>query len=117
MGIEAATGHVRLEKIKRPGGVFWYDLQPLGQDSDGTWLHGPAGSPWGAPHDRGALSVPVVVLLAADRPWVAWWVNDPADQRYERGRRRPCPGHGRTVSGALISGCSIVVEDGGSEAP
>jgi predicted RNA-binding protein associated with RNAse of E/G family len=24
-----------------------------------------------------------VLLLAADRPWVAWWVGDPADQRLE----------------------------------
>jgi predicted RNA-binding protein associated with RNAse of E/G family len=24
-----------------------------------------------------------VVLIAADRPWVAWWVGDPADRRLE----------------------------------
>jgi predicted RNA-binding protein associated with RNAse of E/G family len=24
-----------------------------------------------------------VVLLAADRPWTAWWVGDPTDQRLE----------------------------------
>lgn len=74
---------VRLHKIKRPGGVFWYDLEQAGQDRDGTWLHGSAGSPWGAPHDCGLLSVPVVVLLAAGRPWVACWVGDPADRRLE----------------------------------
>jgi hypothetical protein len=77
------AGRVRLEKIKRPGGLFWYDLQPVEQDSDGTWLRGPVGSPWGAPHERGSLPVPVVVLLAVDRPWVAWWVDDPADRRLE----------------------------------
>jgi hypothetical protein len=81
--IEAANRNVRLEKIKRPGGVFWYDLQQLDQDQDGTWLRGPAGSQWGAPHDCGTLSLPVVVLLAEDRPWVAWCVGDPADQRLE----------------------------------
>jgi hypothetical protein len=27
--------------------------------------------------------VPVVVLLAPGRPWVAWWVGDPADRRLE----------------------------------
>jgi hypothetical protein len=74
---------VRLRKIKRPGGTFWFDLQEIGRDGDGTWLHGPVGSPWGAPHDVGTLTVPVLVLLAADRPWAAWWVGDPADQRLE----------------------------------
>ncbi len=81
--MKAATDNVRLDKIKRPGGVFWYDFQQVGQDIDGTWLRGPAGSSWGAPHDCGTLSVPVVVLLAVNRPWVAWWVDDPADQRLE----------------------------------
>jgi hypothetical protein len=81
--IEGTTGSVRLDKIKRPGGVFWYDLQQVGQDSDGMWLRGRVGSPWGAPHTCGTLSVPVVVLLAVDRPWAAWWVDDPADQRLE----------------------------------
>lgn len=74
---------VRLCKIKRPGGVFWFDLQQVLQDPDGTWLRGPIGSPWGAPHDSGTLSVPVMVLLATGRPWVAWWVGDPADRRLE----------------------------------
>ncbi|MEV0425105.1 DUF402 domain-containing protein [Micromonospora sp. NPDC050495] len=74
---------IRLFKIKRPGGVFWFDLKPVRQDGDGTWLRGPAGSAWGAPHDSGALAVPVVVLLAANRPWVAWWVGEPADRRLE----------------------------------
>ncbi|WP_199512335.1 DUF402 domain-containing protein [Nucisporomicrobium flavum] len=83
MTIEAAAGTVRLEKIKRPGGVFWFDLQRVGQDDDGTWLRGPVGSPWVAPHDCGTLPMPVVVLLAEDRPWAAWWVGDPADQRLE----------------------------------
>lgn len=83
MSSREAIETVRLRKIKRPGGVFWYDLQRVGQDLDGTWLRGPVGSAWGAPHDCGTLSVPVVVLLAADRPWVAWWVGDLADQRLE----------------------------------
>ncbi|MGI5151487.1 DUF402 domain-containing protein [Plantactinospora sp. CA-294935] len=74
---------VRLSKVKRPGGVFWFDLQLVLRDRDGTWLRGVAGSPWGAPHDSGVLSLPVVVLLAAGRPWVAWWVDDPADRRLE----------------------------------
>jgi hypothetical protein len=84
-----ATDSVRLNKIKRPAGVFWYDLEQVAHDSDGTWLRGPIGSPWGAPHDCGTLSVPVVVLLAADRPWAAWWIGDPADQRLEIDVCRP----------------------------
>lgn len=74
---------VRLQKIKRPGGGFWFDLRQVGQDDDGTWLHGPVGSPWGAPHECGVLAVPVVVLLSAGRPWATWWVGDPADERIE----------------------------------
>jgi hypothetical protein len=77
------SGSVRLCKIKRPGGVFWFDLEHVCQDDDGTWLRGRVGSPWGAPHDSGALSVPVLVLLAPGRPWAAWWVGDPADRRLE----------------------------------
>ncbi len=83
MALVQSGASVRLHKIKRPGGLFWFDLELLLRDGDGTWLRGPAGSPWGAPHDSGALAVPVVVLLAAGRPWVAWWVGDPADRRLE----------------------------------
>ncbi|MGK5678306.1 DUF402 domain-containing protein [Actinoplanes sp. URMC 104] len=74
---------VRLHKVKRPGGVFWFDLQHVAEDADGTWLRGPVGSPWSAPHDSGVLPVPVVVLLTPGRPWAAWWVGDPADRRLE----------------------------------
>ena len=74
---------IRLHKIKRPGGRYWFDLDQFRQDDDGTWLRGPIGSPWGAPHDSGELPVPVVLLLAEGRPWVAWWVDDPADRRLE----------------------------------
>ncbi|SCF39045.1 DUF402 domain-containing protein [Micromonospora mirobrigensis] len=77
------TRRVRLFKVKRPSGVFWYDLEPVAEDADGTWLRGAVGSPWGAPHDHGVLPVPVAVLLAVGRPWVAWWVADPADRRLE----------------------------------
>jgi hypothetical protein len=80
---------VRVHKVKRPGGVFWFDLQQVTEDGDGSWLHGPIGSRWGAPHDCGTLSVPVLVLLATDRPWVAWWVDDPTDQRLEIDVCRP----------------------------
>lgn len=83
MDAGARAENVRVAKVKRPGGVFWFDLQPVVDDSDGVWLRGPVGSPWGAPHDCGTLPVPVVVLLASGRPWVAWWVGDPADRRLE----------------------------------
>jgi hypothetical protein len=77
------SASVRLCKIKRPGGTYWFDLQEILQDRDGTWLWGPVGSRWGAPHDHGVFAVPVLVLLAAGRPWVSWWVDDPADRRLE----------------------------------
>ncbi|MGC4878786.1 DUF402 domain-containing protein [Micromonospora sp. DT43] len=83
MSIGKTPASVRLSKVKRPGGVLWFDLQRLAQDDAGTWLRGPVGSPWGTPSDSGRLPVPTVVLLAADRPWVAWWVEDPADRRLE----------------------------------
>lgn len=80
---------MRLVKIKRPGGAFWYDLEMVLVDEDGTWLHGPVGSRWGAPHDSGTLPVAVLLLLALDRPWVAWWVDDPTDRRLEIDVCRP----------------------------
>lgn len=83
MGSVQDSAKVRLCKVKRPGGVFWFDLEHVRQDRDGVWLRGPVGSPWGAPHGRGILPVPVVVLLAPGRPWVAWWVGDPVGRRLE----------------------------------
>lgn len=74
---------VRLGKVKRPAGLFWFGLRAVGEDRHGTWLRGEVGSPWGAPHADGRLSVPVVVLLREDRPWATWWVADPADRRIE----------------------------------
>ncbi|MGH3448311.1 MAG: DUF402 domain-containing protein [Nocardioidaceae bacterium] len=46
-------------------------------------MHGPVGARWEAPGDTGVLRFPIVVLLAPERPWVAWWVNDPDDRRLE----------------------------------
>jgi hypothetical protein len=74
---------VRLHKVKRPAGVFWFDLRPVDRDHHGTWLAAPVGSPWGAPHASGTSVMPVVVLLAPGRPWATWWVGDPAGRRLE----------------------------------
>ncbi|MFC0004004.1 DUF402 domain-containing protein [Micromonospora siamensis] len=74
---------VRLFKVKRPGGVYWFDLEPFAEDADGTWLRGAAGSPWGGPDHHGVLSLSAVVLVAVGRPWAAWWVADPGDRRLE----------------------------------
>lgn len=74
---------VRLEKVKRPGGVSRFDVRLLAEDGDGTWLWAPAGSSWAMAHDSGTLPVAVVALLARGRPWVAWWVDDPLDRRVE----------------------------------
>lgn len=77
------TRRVLLDKIKRPGGVFSYDAQHLAEDEHGHWLFLGEGSEWRAAHDEGQLSVDVVILIRADRPWVGWWVDDPADRRVE----------------------------------
>ena len=82
MGGERRAG-ARLVKVKRPGGPFWYDLEVSTEDAHGSWLYGPVGSRWGAPHDEGHLSVPALVLLHPDRAWVVWWVADPSDRRIE----------------------------------
>jgi hypothetical protein len=74
---------VRLDKVKRPGGTFSYELSAAGDDGHGTWLLGRTGSPWTSPHDQGVLPFDVLVLLARGRPWVTWWVDDPADRRVE----------------------------------
>jgi hypothetical protein len=74
---------VRLHKVKRPGGVYWFGFEQVAHDADGTWLRAPIGSPWHAPHEDGTSTVPVVVLLATGRPWAAWWVGDPAGRRLE----------------------------------
>jgi hypothetical protein len=72
-----------LWKVKRPGGIYRFDFQQVAEDEDGTWLCGPIGSAWEAPHDSGALPVAVLVWLAPGRPWAAWWVDDPGDRRLE----------------------------------
>jgi Protein of unknown function (DUF402) len=74
---------VRVVKVKRPGGTFWWDFEPALEDEHGTWLYGPIGSRWCAPHEEGRSAVSALVLLHPDRPWVVWWVDDPADRRIE----------------------------------
>jgi hypothetical protein len=74
---------VRLDKVKRPGGTFTFELAAAGDDAHGTWLLGPAGAPWTSPDGQGVLPFDVLVLLAPGRPWVTWWVDDPADRRVE----------------------------------
>jgi len=74
---------LKLHKIKRPGGIFSYDVRLLVEDEFGTWLHAPLGSPWKAPADQGTLPFDVLLLLSPERCWVAWWVDDPADRRLE----------------------------------
>jgi hypothetical protein len=80
---------VRLDKVKRPGGTFSFELSAAGADRHGTWLFGPTDALWTSPHDQGVLPFDVLVLLAPDRPWVTWWVDDPADRRVEIDVCRP----------------------------
>jgi hypothetical protein len=75
------SGSVRLRKIKGPGG----SIGSISSRSSGAVTgHGcGARSVQHGAHDSGTLSVPVLVLLATGRPWVVWWVGDPADRRLE----------------------------------
>jgi hypothetical protein len=77
------VGVVRLDKVKRPAGVFSYSLQTLGEDPHGSWLYGGRGSPWSAPHDWGMLPFDVALLVPRDGWWVAWWVAYPEDRQVE----------------------------------
>jgi hypothetical protein len=74
---------MKLEKIKRPGGSFYFSVEPLVEDEFGTWLHAPAADTWEAPHGVGTLPMDVLILLSADRHWAVWWVDDPTDRRIE----------------------------------
>ncbi len=74
---------VKLRKVKRPGGVYDFEVDEVGDDEHGVWLHGAPGARWTAPHDAGTLDFAVLVLVAPDRPFVAWWVDDPHDRRIE----------------------------------
>jgi hypothetical protein len=47
---------VKLLKVKRPAGVFAYEMQQLASDGFGEWLYAPTGSSWRAPRDAGMLS-------------------------------------------------------------
>ena len=74
---------MKLRKIKRPAGSFFFDVQPIIEDEFGVWLHAPRGSSWQAPHAVGTLAFDAILLLSPERCWVAWWVDDPADKRLE----------------------------------
>ena len=74
---------LRLHKIKRPVGIFSFEVEALGEDEFGIWLRVPRGSIWRAPHDFGRLQFNCLMLLKPARPWVAWWVDDPVDRRLE----------------------------------
>lgn len=58
-------------------------MQAIGIDRHGAWLYAPTGARWAAPHAEGVFPFEVVVLLAAHRPFVTWWVDDPSDARVE----------------------------------
>ena len=74
---------VRLDKIKRPAGVFAFDMEVTAEDRAGTWLYYPRGSTWKAPHDAGTMPFDALLLLTPDQPFVTWWVDDPTDPRVE----------------------------------
>jgi hypothetical protein len=80
---------VRIDKVKRPGGVFEFDMELVEADHDGIWLGYTTGANWRAPHDTGTMPFNSIVLLRPDDPFVTWWVDDPADRRVEVDICRP----------------------------
>jgi predicted RNA-binding protein associated with RNAse of E/G family len=72
-----------LRKIKRPGGVFSFEVRLAAEDESGVWLHSIRASNWTAPHDGGNGPFDCLILLSPERYWVACWVDDPADKRLE----------------------------------
>lgn len=74
---------VTLDKVKRPGGTYSFELRHVATDAHGTWLSFLEGSAWRAPHDAGVITFDALVLLAEDRPFVTWWADDPDDRRVE----------------------------------
>lgn len=78
-----AARRVRIDKVKRPGGIFEFDMEVVAEDDDGIWLAYMTGASWRAPHDRGTMPFNAIVLLRLADPFVTWWVDDPADRRVE----------------------------------
>lgn len=74
---------VKLQKVKRPGGIFSFDARLLAEDARGEWLYLPTGSAWDALHAAGTLPFDVVVLMRSNEWCVSWWVDDPKDRRVE----------------------------------
>jgi hypothetical protein len=74
---------LEVRKVKRPGGDFTFTVQPLGEDEHGSWVYGPIGSPWSAPHDSGTLPVDAIALFDPGHWFVTWWVDRPGDRRVE----------------------------------
>jgi len=72
-----------LRKIKRPGGVFNYEVTHITEDEFGVWLLLPRGSHWNAPHSSGTLRFDCVLLLKPEQYWIACWANDPSNRRLE----------------------------------
>ena len=73
----------RLHRIKRPAGLYTFEVEQLCEDRDGTWLYGRIGSRWNTLHEIGEMPVAIAILLATDRPWAVWWIDDPVDRRIE----------------------------------
>jgi predicted RNA-binding protein associated with RNAse of E/G family len=74
---------VKLHKIKRPGGVYPFGIEQVGEDEHGVWLVACRGAQWTAPDDAGTLDFDVLVLIYSGRNYVVWWVDDPEDRRIE----------------------------------
>jgi hypothetical protein len=74
---------LHLDKVKRPAGVFQFDVERVEDAGAGMWLWCATDSAWRAPHDEGVMPFDALMLVDIDRPCVTWWVDDPSDPRIE----------------------------------
>jgi hypothetical protein len=72
-----------LDKVKRPAGIFAFNMEEACVDDLGTWLFYGIGATWRAPHDTGTMPFDALILIQPNRPFVTWWVEDPEDRRVE----------------------------------
>jgi hypothetical protein len=74
---------ITVRKIKRPGGLFTFEMLAIDEDDDGAWVFGPVGSCWTRPEESGTLSFPVLGLFRPGEWFVSWWIDRPEGRRVE----------------------------------
>ena len=71
---------MRVDKIKRPGGLFTFEAISTIEDEWGSWLFTQAGTGVTTPKASGRFEFDAILLIDATNRGVAWFVDDPADR-------------------------------------